>query len=99
MFAELAGVDLTGADFYWALFHGANLEKAAMAGCDLRGAAFHEANLRHADLSGANCGLDKLGGSSGHRFSSPCMMPVNWFPTPSPITHSAFPALSFPIKK
>ena len=64
IFAELAGVDLTAADFYWALFHNATLEKAVMARCDLRGAVFNEANLRHADLSGANCGLDNLGGST-----------------------------------
>jgi uncharacterized protein YjbI with pentapeptide repeats len=62
--AELAGVDLTQANFYWALFHHAILEKAIMARCDLRGAIFQEANLRCADLSGANCGLDNLGGST-----------------------------------
>jgi uncharacterized protein YjbI with pentapeptide repeats len=64
MFAELAGVDLTEADFYWAMFHNAVLEGAILARCDLRGARFNEANLRHADLSGANCGLDNLGGST-----------------------------------
>jgi uncharacterized protein YjbI with pentapeptide repeats len=64
MFAELAGVDLTEADFYWAMFHNAILEGAILARCDLRGARFNEANLRHADLSGANCGLDNLGGST-----------------------------------
>jgi uncharacterized protein YjbI with pentapeptide repeats len=64
MFAELAGVDLTEADFYWAMFHNATLEGAILARCDLRGARFNEANLRHADLSGANCGLDNLGGST-----------------------------------
>ena len=61
MFAELAGVDLTQADFYWASFRHAVLEAAVMVRCDLRGASFHEANLRHADLSGANGGLDNLG--------------------------------------
>src|SRR5258708_13860859 len=64
MLAELAGVDLTEADFYWALFHHAILESAVMARCDLRGAVFQEANLRNADLSGANCVLDNLGGST-----------------------------------
>ena len=64
MFAELAGVDLTEADFYWAMFHNATLEGAILARCDLRGARFNETNLRHADLSGANCGLDNLGGST-----------------------------------
>jgi uncharacterized protein YjbI with pentapeptide repeats len=39
MFAELAGVDLTEADFYWALFHSAILEGAVMTRCDLRGSA------------------------------------------------------------
>jgi uncharacterized protein YjbI with pentapeptide repeats len=48
MFAELAGLDLTEADFYWAMFHNAILEGAIMARCDLRGARFNEANLRHA---------------------------------------------------
>jgi uncharacterized protein YjbI with pentapeptide repeats len=64
MFAGLAAVDLTGADFYWAMFHNAILEGAILARCDLRGARFNETNLRHADLSGANCGLDNLGGST-----------------------------------
>jgi uncharacterized protein YjbI with pentapeptide repeats len=64
MFAELAGVDLTDADFYWAMFHNAILEGAILVRCDLRGSRFNEANLRHADLSGANCGLDNLGGST-----------------------------------
>jgi uncharacterized protein YjbI with pentapeptide repeats len=64
MFAELAGVDLTEGDFYWAMFHNAILGGAILARCDLRGARFNEANLRHADLTGANCGLDNLGGST-----------------------------------
>jgi uncharacterized protein YjbI with pentapeptide repeats len=64
MFAELAGVDLTEADFYWAMFHNAILEGAILTHCDLRGASLIETNLRHADLSGANCGLDNLGGST-----------------------------------
>ena len=64
MFAELAGVDLTEADFYWAMFHNAVIEGAIMARCNLRGARFSAANLRLADFSGANCGLDNLGGST-----------------------------------
>jgi uncharacterized protein YjbI with pentapeptide repeats len=64
MFAKLAGVDLTEANFYWASFHNAVLERAIMAGCDLRGAVFNEANLRCADLSRANAGIDNLGGST-----------------------------------
>src|SRR5258708_26240337 len=75
MLTELAGVDLTEADFYWALFHHAILESAVMARCDLRGAVFQEANLRNADLSGANCGLDNLGGSTD--FIKPDLSGVN----------------------
>jgi len=64
IFAELAGVDLTEADFYRALFHDTVLERALMVRCDLRGAVFNEANLRYADLSHANAGIDNLGGST-----------------------------------
>ncbi|SPP98881.1 protein of unknown function [Bradyrhizobium vignae] len=64
MFAQLAGVDMTEANFYWAMFHDAVLEGAILARCDLRGATFNDANLRRADLRGANCGLDNLGGST-----------------------------------
>ncbi|MGY4624667.1 hypothetical protein [Bradyrhizobium sp. USDA 4486] len=31
MFAELAGLDMTDADFYWAQFHDAVLEEAVLA--------------------------------------------------------------------
>ena len=64
MFAQLAGVDLSEADFYWAAFHEATLEGAVMARCDLRGARFDRANLRGADLRQADCGLDNLGGTT-----------------------------------
>ena len=64
MFAQLAGVDLSEADLYWATFHEATLEGAIMARCDLRGARFDRANLRGADLRQANCGLDNLGGTT-----------------------------------
>lgn len=64
MFAQLARVDMTEADFYWAMFHEAVLEDAILARCDLRGATLNGANLRRADLRGANCGLDGLGGST-----------------------------------
>ena len=64
MFAELAGVDMRDADFYWAMFNEAMLEDAMMAGCDLRGAVLNKANLRGADLRRANCALDNLGGST-----------------------------------
>jgi len=64
MFAQLRAVDMTGADFYWALFHNADLTDAIMARCDLRGATLNEANLRGADLTNANCGLDNVGGST-----------------------------------
>ena len=64
MFAQLAGVDMTEADFYWALFHDAVLEDAILVRCDFRGAVFNDANLRGADLRGAKCCLDNLGGST-----------------------------------
>jgi hypothetical protein len=64
MFAQLAGVDLSEADFYWASFHEATLEGAIMVRCDLRGARFDRTNLRGADLREANCGLDNLGGTT-----------------------------------
>jgi len=64
MSAQLAGVDLTEGDFYWASFHNARLERAILVRCDLRGAIFNGANLRHADLSRANAGNDNLGGST-----------------------------------
>jgi uncharacterized protein YjbI with pentapeptide repeats len=64
MFARLAGVDLNGADLYWASFHEANLAGAIMQRCDLRGARFDRANLRGADLRQADCGLDNLGGTT-----------------------------------
>lgn len=62
MFAELRRVDLSEADFYWALFHDAVLEGALMTRCDLRGAVFDRADLHGADLQGANLGLDNIGG-------------------------------------
>lgn len=64
MFAELAGVDMSDADFYWASFQDSTLEGAIMARCDLRGAIFDRANLRGADLRQARCGLDNLGGTT-----------------------------------
>ena len=62
MSAELAGVDMSGADFYWCMFHDAVLEGANLSGCDLRGATLNGANLRCADLRGAMIGLDNLCG-------------------------------------
>jgi uncharacterized protein YjbI with pentapeptide repeats len=64
MFAELAGVDMRDAYFYWAMFNGALLQDAIMAGCDLRGAVLNKAKMRGADLRRANCALDSLGGST-----------------------------------
>ncbi len=64
MFAELAGVDLTEADFYWAMFHDAVLAGAIMTRCCLRGATLNGANLRGADLTYADCGIDNLGGTT-----------------------------------
>lgn len=53
------GVDLQGADLFWANLRGANLRWANLSGADLRGAELSEAdlsgaNLSEADLSGAN---------------------------------------------
>ncbi len=62
MFARLAHVDMSDADFYWGMFHDAVLEGAIMTRIDLRGATLNGANLRGADLTQANCGLDNLGG-------------------------------------
>ena len=62
MFARLAGVDMSDADFYWGMFHGAVLEGAIMVRIDLRGATLDRANLRGADMRQADCGLDNLGG-------------------------------------
>jgi uncharacterized protein YjbI with pentapeptide repeats len=64
MFAQLTGVDMTEADFYWAMFNDAVLENAILARCDLRGAVFNGANLRGANLRGAKGGLDNVGGST-----------------------------------
>lgn len=64
MFARLAGVDMSGANLYWAMFNGALLEGAILSQCDLCGAVFNEANLRGANLTGADLGLDGLGGST-----------------------------------
>jgi uncharacterized protein YjbI with pentapeptide repeats len=64
MFADLARVDLTGADFYWAMLNSAVLEGAIMARCDLRGA-----DLREAKRARQSRRIDRFhpGGSVGRR--------------------------------
>jgi hypothetical protein len=49
MFAELAGVDLTEADFYWASFHNAILGRQRLTG---RVARFQGADLTDAQFAG-----------------------------------------------
>jgi uncharacterized protein YjbI with pentapeptide repeats len=55
----LAGVDLSGANLWFADLHkanlrGANLQKAALEGANLKGAKLEYANLQGAELVGAN---------------------------------------------
>jgi uncharacterized protein YjbI with pentapeptide repeats len=64
MDAQLAYVDLTGADLYWGSLQGCVLQGAILRDCCLRGAWLVKANLREADLTHANLSLDNLGGTT-----------------------------------
>jgi len=53
-YANLAGANLTGADFYKADFRKASLNGANLTGADLRECSLQEADLRGANLSGVD---------------------------------------------
>lgn len=66
-YGQLQGLDLTGANLYWATLRSADLSHSILDGCDLRGAILEKARCRSTSFRNADLGLDNLGGATDLR--------------------------------
>ena len=66
-FAQLQGLDMSGASLYWASLGGADMSFADLSDTDLRGASLDEAICHSTKFRGANFGRSNVGGAASLR--------------------------------